>query len=84
MDQWKTVIPLSLRGSVVGRLHVMGQRSSRPIGKQMMLLADLIDDLEAGLPALLPPLDSYIIAHEFPVSDGREDPEAIPEMGTSI
>jgi UDP-GlcNAc:undecaprenyl-phosphate/decaprenyl-phosphate GlcNAc-1-phosphate transferase len=84
MDLWKTVIPLSLRGSVVGRLHVMGQRSSRPIGKQMILLADLIDDLEAGLPALLPPLDSYAAVNEFPVSDEREEPEAIPEMGTSI
>src|SRR5262249_45386751 len=59
MDQWKTVIPLSLRGSVVGRLHVMGQRCSRPIGRQMMLLADLIDDLEAALPVLLPPVHPF-------------------------
>jgi hypothetical protein len=62
----------------------MGQRSSRPIGKQMILLADLIDDLEAGLPALLPPLDSLGMAHEFPVSAVGEDPEGIPEMGTTI
>ena len=84
MDQWNTVIPLSLRGLVVGRLHVIGQRSSRPIGRQMMLLADLIDDLEAGLPALLPPLDSYASTTEFPVRGEREEAEAIPEMGTSV
>ena len=48
LDQWKTVIPISLRGAVVGRLYVVGQRSSRPIGKQMILIADMIDDLEAG------------------------------------
>ena len=49
-----------------------------------MLLADLIDDLEAGLPALLPPLDSYASGTEFPVPEEQGDPEAIPEMGTSV
>lgn len=84
LDQWKTVIPISLRGSVVGRLHVMGQRCSRPIGRQMILLADLIDDLEAGLPALLPPVNAYGASHPFPIPDDCDEAEAIPEMGTSI
>ncbi len=74
MDLWKTVIPLSLRGSVVGRLHVMGQRSSRPIGKQMILLADLIDDLEAGLPVLLPSMAPYAAAQEFPAPAALRKP----------
>jgi len=84
LDQWKTVIPLSLRGSVVGRLHVMGQRSSRSIGRQMILLADLIDDLEAGLPALLPPLGTFGAVTPFPLQEECDEAEAIPEMGTSV
>ena len=83
MEQWNTIIPLSLRGAVIGRLHVMGQRSNRPIGRQMMFLADLIDDLEAGLPALLPPVGVYRPANQFSAPDDCADAEAIPEMGTS-
>jgi UDP-GlcNAc:undecaprenyl-phosphate/decaprenyl-phosphate GlcNAc-1-phosphate transferase len=81
LDQWKSVIPLSLRGSLVGQLHVMGQRYHRPIGKQMLLLADLIDDLEAELPVLLPPQDALRPRNEFVEPAG---PEPIPEMGTSV
>lgn len=83
LDQWKTVIPLSLRGSVVGRLHVIGQRSNRPIGRQMILLADLIDDLEAGLPALLPPLNPYGAAAPFPATEACDEAAVIPEMSTT-
>jgi UDP-GlcNAc:undecaprenyl-phosphate/decaprenyl-phosphate GlcNAc-1-phosphate transferase len=52
-DEWKTTIPLTAGNMVVGRLEAAGRRNCRSMSKQIAMLADLIDDLETGLPALL-------------------------------
>jgi hypothetical protein len=49
----------------------------------MILLADIIDDLEAGLPKLVPPHAPYNAAAPYPVPEVCDESEVIPEMGTS-
>lgn len=59
IQQWQAVVPLFLDGNVAGRLHVAGRADIRPMAKQLIMLADLIDDLETSLTALLRPIEVF-------------------------
>ena len=60
IDQWHANVPLYLEGRVAGRLQVVGQGDSQPIAKQLMLLAELVDDLEVRLSDILSPFESSL------------------------